>query len=165
MIHVRTLHPDEAPAEHRRCLADAMAGGVNLSFGLFDGDRLVGHLICCGFKPTIFPGEIGEALHVRHLAVLPRYRRMLPKLLRRLGLEARHHFPGSVIEAHAVESVFALPGLGSMLVQGIAEHDYPVIQGVLLVSTFAVLVIGFLADLAQRIIDPRLRAPHLAAVR
>jgi peptide/nickel transport system permease protein len=56
-----------------------------------------------------------------------------------------------------VESVFALPGLGSLLTQGISQHDYPVIQGVLFVSTFAVLVIGFLADLAQRLIDPRLR--------
>jgi hypothetical protein len=108
MIHVRTLHPDEAPAEHRRCLADAIAAGVNLSFGLFDGDRLVGHLVCCGFKPTIFPGEIGEALHMRHLGVLPRYRRILPRLIRRLGVEARHHFPGSVIEAHAEESAFRL---------------------------------------------------------
>ncbi|HEY2669427.1 MAG TPA: ABC transporter permease [Rugosimonospora sp.] len=78
-----------------------------------------------------------------------------------LGIELATTFLGAVV----VESVFALPGLGSMLVQGIAEHDYPVIQGVLLVSTFAVLVIGFLADLAQRIIDPRLRAPHLAAAR
>jgi hypothetical protein len=108
MIHVRTLHPDEAPAEHRRCLTEAIAGGVSLSFGLFDGDRLVGRLVCCGFKPTIFPGEIGEALRVRHLGVLPRYRRMLPRLIRRFGVEARHHFPGSVIEAHAVESVFRL---------------------------------------------------------
>jgi hypothetical protein len=108
MIHVRTLYPHEAPAEHRRCLADAIAGGVSLSFGLFDGDRSVGHLVCCGFKPTIFPGEIGEALQVRHFEVHPRYRRMLPRLIRRLGVEARHHFPGSVIEAHAVESAFRL---------------------------------------------------------
>ena len=106
MIRVRLLRPDDVPAEHRRCLADAAAAGVNLSFGLFDGDRLVGHLVCCGFKPTIFPGETGEALHVRHLAVLPRYRRMLPRLIRRLGIEARRGFPGSVIEAHAVESAF-----------------------------------------------------------
>ena len=103
MIHVRALHPDDAPAEHRRCLTDAAAGGVSLSFGLFDRDRPVGHLICSGFKPTIFPGETGEALHVRHLAVLPRYRRMLPRLIRRLGLEARIGFPGSVIEAHVGE--------------------------------------------------------------
>jgi peptide/nickel transport system permease protein len=78
-----------------------------------------------------------------------------------LGIELATTFLGAVV----VESVFALPGLGSMLVQGIAEHDYPVIQGILLVSTFAVLVIGFLADLTQRIIDPRLRVPHAVTSR
>ncbi|GAA5187055.1 ABC transporter permease [Rugosimonospora acidiphila] len=78
-----------------------------------------------------------------------------------LGIELATTFLGAVV----VESVFSLPGLGSLLVQGISEHDYPVIQGVLLVSTFAVLVIGFLADLTQRLIDPRLRAPHPGAAR
>jgi peptide/nickel transport system permease protein len=69
-----------------------------------------------------------------------------------LGIELATTFVGAVV----VESVFALPGLGSFLVRGIEQHDYPVIQGVLFVSTFAVLVIGFLADLIQRMIDPRL---------
>jgi peptide/nickel transport system permease protein len=77
-----------------------------------------------------------------------------------LGIELATTFLGAVV----VESVFALPGLGSMLVKGIAEHDYPTIQGVLFVSTFGVLLIGFLADLAQRLIDPRLRG-RLAGVR
>ncbi|MFF4624612.1 ABC transporter permease [Nonomuraea jabiensis] len=70
-----------------------------------------------------------------------------------LGIELATTFLGAVV----VESVFALPGLGTLLVEGIAEHDYPVIQGVLAVSTFAVLVIGFAADVAQRLVDPRLR--------
>lgn len=70
-----------------------------------------------------------------------------------LGIELATTFLGAVV----VESVFALPGLGSMLVRAISQHDYPVIQGVLFVSTFAVLVIGFLADITQRLIDPRLR--------
>lgn len=69
-----------------------------------------------------------------------------------LGIELATTFVGAVV----VESVFALPGLGSLLVRAIAQHDYPVIQGVLFISTLAVLVIGFLADLTQRIIDPRL---------
>ncbi|GAB2821609.1 ABC transporter permease [Alpinimonas psychrophila] len=70
-----------------------------------------------------------------------------------LGIELATTFLGAVV----VESVFALPGLGNMLLTGIAQHDYPVIQGVLLVSTFLVLIVGFIADVVQRLIDPRLR--------
>jgi peptide/nickel transport system permease protein len=70
-----------------------------------------------------------------------------------LGIELATTFLGAVV----VESVFTLPGLGSMLLKAIAQHDYPNIQGILLVSTFAVLIIGFAADIVQRIIDPRLR--------
>ncbi|MGW0810990.1 ABC transporter permease [Nonomuraea sp. NPDC002799] len=70
-----------------------------------------------------------------------------------LGIELATTFLGAVV----VEAVFALPGLGSMLVKAFAQHDYPVIQGVLALSTFTVLLVGFLADLLQRLIDPRLR--------
>ena len=70
-----------------------------------------------------------------------------------LGIELATTFLGAVV----VESVFGLPGLGSMLLKGIQQHDYPNIQGVLFVSTLIVLVIGFLADTAQRLVDPRLR--------
>jgi peptide/nickel transport system permease protein len=71
-----------------------------------------------------------------------------------LGIELGTTFLGAVV----VESVFTLPGLGSMLLVGIQQHDYPNIQGVLLTSTVLVLVIGFAADVAQRLIDPRLRS-------
>ncbi len=70
-----------------------------------------------------------------------------------LGIELATTFLGAVV----VESVFTLPGLGSMLLKAIAQHDYPNIQGILFVSTLAVLLIGFVADVVQRIIDPRLR--------
>lgn len=70
-----------------------------------------------------------------------------------LGIELATTFLGAVV----VESVFGLPGLGSMLLRGIQQHDYPNIQGVLFVSTLVVLVIGFLADVSQRLVDPRLR--------
>ena len=48
-------------------------------------------------------------------------------------------------------------GLGSLLLTGIEQHDYANIQGVLVVSTLFVLLVGFAADIAQRLIDPRLR--------
>lgn len=70
-----------------------------------------------------------------------------------LGIELATTFLGAVV----VERVFTLPGLGSMLLVGIEQRDYPNVQGVLFVSTLLVLIIGFLADFAQRLIDPRLR--------
>lgn len=70
-----------------------------------------------------------------------------------LGIELSTTLLGAVV----VESVFSLPGLGSMLLTGIEQHDFANIQGVLVVSTLFVLLVGFIADIAQRLIDPRLR--------
>lgn len=70
-----------------------------------------------------------------------------------LGIELASTLLGAVV----VERVFSLPGLGSMLLLGIEQRDYPNVQGVLFISTLLVLLVGFAADLSQRIIDPRLR--------
>lgn len=70
-----------------------------------------------------------------------------------LGIELATTFLGAVV----VERVFTLPGLGSMLLLGIEQRDYPNVQGVLLVTTLIVLFVGFFADILQRLIDPRLR--------
>ena len=70
-----------------------------------------------------------------------------------LGIELATTFLGAVV----VEKVFALPGLGSMLLLAIQQRDYPNVQGVLFISTLLVLLIGFAADLLQRLVDPRLR--------
>jgi len=70
-----------------------------------------------------------------------------------IGIELASTLLGAVV----VERVFSLPGLGSMLLLGIEQRDYPNVQGVLFISTLLVLLVGFAADLAQRIIDPRLR--------
>lgn len=70
-----------------------------------------------------------------------------------LGIELSTTLLGAVV----VESVFTLPGLGNMLLDAIAQHDFPNIQGVLVVSTLFVLLVGFAADIVQRLVDPRLR--------
>ncbi|TCT37145.1 peptide/nickel transport system permease protein [Martelella mediterranea] len=76
-----------------------------------------------------------------------------------LGIELGTAFLGAVV----IEQVFSLPGLGSMLLMGIEQRDYPNVQGVLFISTLLVLVVGFIADVSQRLIDPRLR--HSAGAR
>jgi peptide/nickel transport system permease protein len=60
-----------------------------------------------------------------------------------------------VASSVVVENVFARPGLGTAIVQAITQHDYPVIQGVLLVLGAAVLVLNLLVDLLLSVLDPR----------
>jgi peptide/nickel transport system permease protein len=56
-----------------------------------------------------------------------------------------------------VEYVFSYPGIGLQMLQAIAKHDYPLIQGIFLLVTLAVLAANFLADLAYMALDPRTR--------
>ena len=70
-----------------------------------------------------------------------------------LAIELSTTFLGAVV----VERVFSLPGMGSMLLLAMQQRDYPNIQGVLLVTTLLVLQAGFVADIVQRVLDPRLR--------
>ena len=56
-----------------------------------------------------------------------------------------------------VEQVFAIPGLGRLLVASISNRDYPVVQGGVVLLAFWVVLAGTLADLIQQRIDPRLR--------
>jgi peptide/nickel transport system permease protein len=78
-----------------------------------------------------------------------------------LGIELATTLLGAVV----IEEVFNLPGWGQMLVDAIVAEDFPAIQGILVVSTFAVLLVGFAADVVQRLLDPRLRVSRHEAGR
>lgn len=126
MIYIRELAPDDAgaigriesslhPAEvadggmlHSREMDVALLEGVNLSFGIFDDDRLVGYLLSYGFEPTAFVDQHGDAVYIEDIAVLPRYRRMVAKLIKRFTAEVTRHFPDAAVEAHSLHSVFEL---------------------------------------------------------
>ncbi|MBB3181364.1 ABC transporter permease [Variovorax sp. Sphag1AA] len=55
------------------------------------------------------------------------------------------------------ETVFAIPGVGRLVVDSVQRHDYPVIQSVLLLSAGVYVVINLLIDLSYRLFDPRIR--------
>ena len=59
--------------------------------------------------------------------------------------------------AVTVEVVFARPGLGSLLIKSLNQHDYPVVQAALLILAMAVLLGTLLGDLIQAAMDPRIR--------
>jgi peptide/nickel transport system permease protein len=56
------------------------------------------------------------------------------------------------------ETIFDIPGMGSLLFEGIQNRDYPVVQGVILYSTLMYMIIYFLIDSINEILDPRMRA-------
>jgi peptide/nickel transport system permease protein len=63
---------------------------------------------------------------------------------------------GNLLGGIAVlETVFTLPGLGRLLVDGIFARDYPVVQGVLLFTAVIYVVVNLLVDLAYPLFDPR----------
>ncbi|HSV94037.1 MAG TPA: ABC transporter permease, partial [Desulfobacterales bacterium] len=55
------------------------------------------------------------------------------------------------------ESVFAIPGIGRLTVDSVLRHDYPVIQGIVLVVASAYVFINLAVDLLYTVLDPRIR--------
>jgi peptide/nickel transport system permease protein len=55
------------------------------------------------------------------------------------------------------ESVFAIPGLGRLVVDAILQRDYPVIQGVLLLFSATYVIVNLIIDLLYVVFDPRIR--------
>ena len=62
-----------------------------------------------------------------------------------------------VASSIVVEQVFAIPGLGRMLVTSISNRDYPTVQAIVVILAFWVVLAGTVADLLNQRIDPRLR--------
>lgn len=71
-----------------------------------------------------------------------------------LGLQLATLLVGAVV----VERVFVIPGLGSLLLDAVAQRDLKIVQDVVMVLVVAVLLVNFVVDLLYVAIDPRLRA-------
>jgi peptide/nickel transport system permease protein len=56
-----------------------------------------------------------------------------------------------------IENVFALPGLGSLMVQSVLDRDFPVVQGITLIFAVIVVLVYLLTDVAYALLDPRVR--------
>ena len=66
-------------------------------------------------------------------------------------------FAGMIAAAVVTENVFALPGIGRLIVHSVLRRDYPVIQGVMLFVAVLYLFINLVTDIVYAILDPRIR--------
>jgi len=69
-----------------------------------------------------------------------------------VGIGAAALIAGVVV----TESVFNIPGLGRLVVDAVLARDYPVIQGVILLFSFAYIVINLIVDILYTVFDPRI---------
>lgn len=70
-----------------------------------------------------------------------------------LGLQARALIGGAVV----IETVFSLPGLGSLAVNAVFARDLPMIQGIVVTLVVVVLIVNVLVDMSYTYLDPRVR--------
>jgi peptide/nickel transport system permease protein len=59
--------------------------------------------------------------------------------------------------AVVVETVFAWPGIGRLLFEGISFRDFPVVQGVVIMGGAMIIAVNFIIDILYAVIDPRIR--------
>jgi len=91
----------------------------------------------------------------------PEWRVMLVHALRNasipvfttLSMQAAYVLGGSVV----VEKVFAIPGLGQLILSAIEKRDYPLIQGCVLTIALIVVIVNLITDVSYALLDPRIR--------
>jgi ABC-type dipeptide/oligopeptide/nickel transport system permease component len=71
-----------------------------------------------------------------------------------LGMIVAEIFSGSII---VIEQVFAIPGIGRLLIAGISSRDYPLIQALIMYIAFVVIIANTLVDIAIQAVDPRIK--------
>jgi peptide/nickel transport system permease protein len=83
--------------------------------------------------------------HVLRNAIIP--------MITVLGVNVSFLIGGTVV----VEKVFALPGLGNLMLQAILARDFPVVQAVTLVFAVMVVLVNLMTDVVYSVLDPRVR--------
>ena len=139
--------------------APALLGGVLLP-GLvlgFASSGAIARLVQAGLQDTLSAPFV-LAARARGIRYGPRLlwhalRPALPPVISLIAVEAAFLFGGTVV----TENVFSRPGLGRLLVTSILQGDYPVAQGLVVLSALVYTTTHVAADILSFALDPRLR--------
>lgn len=94
-----------------------------------------------------------KGLPVRTIMARHALRNALIPVITLIGLLAPLLFGGTII----MEQIFAIPGMGLLLLEAVGNRDYPMITGVFLITGIAVIIINLLVDLSYGLFDPKVR--------
>ena len=142
---------DEDPVQHfRRMLLPSVSLGFAAA-GLLA--RMVRSTMLDVLNEDYVRTAYAKGLTQRRVVVLHALRNAMIPAMTVLGISLAGLLGGAVV----IETVFSLPGMGRLVVQSIQRRDYPVIQGVVLVTAVIQLVVMLLIDVLYVYVDPRVR--------
>lgn len=81
------------------------------------------------------------------------FRNSLVSVVTLIGLQVGYLLGGTVI----IESIFALPGVGSLVFESVARRDYPLVQATVLLYGAIFIIVNLIVDITYGYIDPRMR--------
>jgi len=93
-------------------------------------------------------GLAGRVVVFRHAV-----RNSLIPVVTILGLQMGALMSGAVV----TEQIFVVPGFGRLIVEAVFTRDYPLVQGVVLITASSYVLINLLVDVSYSILDPRIR--------
>ncbi|HEU4921025.1 MAG TPA: ABC transporter permease [Candidatus Limnocylindrales bacterium] len=96
-------------------------------------------------KAKGLPGRQVTFKHALRNALLP--------VVTNIGLEIPFLFSGAIV----TETIFSWPGIGKLTIDATTQFDYPVLMGVLLITSLVVVIANLLADVAYAVVDPRIK--------
>src|SRR6266571_4533153 len=101
-------------------------------------------------------GLAGRAVIFRHAI-----RNGLIPVVTILGLQAGALMGGAVV----TEQIFVVPGFGRLIVEAVFTRDYPLVQGVVLITASSYVLINLLVDVSYTLLNPRIRIKGAAGAR
>jgi peptide/nickel transport system permease protein len=141
----------EDPVAHlTQMLIPALVVGVRLSASVM---RLTRTMMLEVLRQDYTRTAWAKGLSERVVVVRHGLKNGLIPVVTLLGLEVAALISGVVI----MESIFAIPGVGRLLLESIAARDYPVIQGITVVVGILVILVNLGVDLSYAYLDPRVR--------
>ena len=149
--------PWEDPIDNlRRMLMPALVLGTGLAAVLMRQTRnaMIEVLGADYVRTARAKGLAQPAVVVRHAL-----RNSLIPVVTILGLQMGALMSGAVV----TEQIFVVPGFGRLIVEAVFTRDYPVVQGVVLITASAYVLINLLVDVSYSVLNPRIRIGGAAA--
>jgi len=141
----------ESPlANVQRMIMPAFVLGTALAAVLMRQTRnsMIGVLSADYIRTAYSKGLASRAVIFRHAI-----RNSLIPVVTILGLQAGALMSGAVV----TEQIFVVPGFGRLIVEAVFTRDYPLVQGVVLITASSYVLINLLVDVSYSILDPRIR--------